>query len=137
MKTQKQIIEDMLEEVDITVKNFKDLVNKNELEPYLDGSDIRGHLVDESHDITPEQVCILGEYVMALSLQENLKLLSQGKSAGKPGLEFSKEPEDKGFTEIILATDTRTGKTTRITGNKLPKGVVDKLRKIVEDYDNE
>lgn len=136
MKTQKQIIADMLEEIQETVNNFKDLIEKNELEPYLDGKDIKGYLVDQSEDITPEQVCILGEYVMSLTLLDNLTDLSKGKKVGRPGLEFGKEPIADKWSEAILLHDEK-GKTTRITSDKLPKEVIEKLRKIVEDYDRE
>jgi len=98
----------------------------NELQPYLKGGDIRGDLVDDSEDITPEQVATLGAYTMAIQLRDNLKNIMEGKEVKRTDKKIE-----------VVAIELKNGKQKTVQFEDVPQEVKDALKKFLEDNSNE
>lgn len=124
----KIIKDEMLKEAERAAAHISELVERNELEPYLDGVDINGEMVEDSRDITPEQVAILGAYTMAIQMRDNLKRIMEGKPA-----------KIKSDTKIeVRAVEIKDGKAKEVDMKNIPPEIRDALRKIINgDEDNE
>ena len=126
-ETKRRVIKDeMLAEAERAVEHMTDLIEKNELQPYLKGGDIRGDLVDDSEDITPEQVATLGAYTMAIQLRDNLKNIMEGKEVKRTDKKIE-----------VVAIELKNGKQKTVQFEDVPQEVKDALKKFLEDNSNE
>lgn len=99
-------------------KLLRDLMERYELDNYIDGkNDIRGELVEESQDITPEQVALLGAYTELLKIR-NL---------------YHVEPKKKEVDKPVLGYSIDGGKVKELSADDLPEEVKDMLRKLLGD----
>ena len=128
-KKMKEIIsylEDLNEWVD-------DMIDKNELQPYInkDGT-VDDPKVDKSEDITPEQVAILGGYIMARRAVDAVKRIAKGS---KP--ESIPSRSNKSVNAIGIAVDMSTGKAQLVGGDSLSQEVIDALKEIIENQEEQ
>lgn len=106
-------------------------VNKNELEIYLKGTAIKTDMVDDSRDITPEQVAILGAYTIVAGLLEDVKTIREGKEIAQV---VKKKPvkKSKVIGTVIAMKDGKELNSKDITVDDLPQEVIDALKKFAD-----
>lgn len=125
-KTKSMVIEQMIQTAEDAVSHFKDLVESKELEPYIKGDQLRGQMIDDDETISAESVAILGGYSVAQQIRDNLKLIAAGRET-----ENRKEAKTEVSVEVVAFEN---GKQVKI--NKVPKEVIDTMRKIIEENGN-
>lgn len=116
-----ELADKLEDEVRRALKQMQEGVNKNELEPYLDGYKILGSLVEDSEEITPEQVAILGAYTIVAKLAENFDLIKEGK-----------EPIRKKEVAEVIITEVLGGEAKELSIKELPQEVKDAIQKFAE-----
>lgn len=102
--------------VEDACESLQKMIDKDELGIYIKGYDIRGEMVDESDEITPEQVAILGAYTQAKIIHDFVKGVYE---------EEKKEELKSGIYK------TENGKAIEINSTDLPDELKDILRKII------
>lgn len=125
-KIENSTVKKILEEAERAARHTTDLVEANELEPYMNGVDINGNMVEESEDITPEQVAILGAHTMAIQLRDNLKRITEGK-----------EPKVKSTNIEVHAIEIKGSKAKKVDLKDIPPEVRDALRKLINGEDED
>jgi hypothetical protein len=106
----------MLKEATRAYNELRDHVEANELEPYLNEDSIKGDLVDEDENITPEQVAILGGYSVAYQIKKQLEKIATGT--------------DKKIKMVTV--EVKNGKATMTGDTNLPKEVLDAMKNIIK-----
>lgn len=119
----KLVADKMIEKAQSHVDYLQGLVDQYELDVYLSGHNIKGDMVEESMDITPEQVAILGAYTSTKELLDSLKGLKEGK----------KKPEEGKI--IALEINHDTGEKKVLKSDELPPEAIDALKKFLKDME--
>lgn len=117
--------------IEALVEFTNDLVDKHELQPYINREEIDTDRVDESEDITPAQVAILGGWAMARRMKEAVSAIQAGRSVEAPKV-------SRPNTGIIAGSiDKRTGKVEMIGGDNIPPEVLEQLKNFINEMENE
>lgn len=117
--------------IEALVEFTNDLVDKHELQPYINKEEIDTDRVDESEDITPAQVAILGGWTMARRMKEAVSAIQAGRSVKAPVV-------SRPNTGIIAGSiDKRTGKVEIVGGDNIPPEVLEQLKNFINEMENE
>lgn len=127
----------LMAEAERAFERARSEVNNHELDYYLDGTNIRTKRVDESDDITPEQVAILGAFSYAAQLLENLKLIREGKEIKKATPKKKKSKSDGHSMGLISLTGKGDNIKIIQTGDEIPPEIMKALKKFIKEHDND
>lgn len=117
--------------IEALVEFTSDLVDKYELQPYINKGEIDTDKVDESEDITPAQVAMLGGWAMARQMKEAITAIQAGRSVDPPTV-------SRPSTGIIAGSiDKKTGKVEMIGGDNIPSEVLEQLKRFINEMENE
>lgn len=119
MKRKTPAKDSALKRIEERLDHLQKIIDNHELDYYLNGDNIRGKRVDESEDILPEHVAVLGAYTELLTLRNELTEGTENK------------PKKK-----VRATVIKDGKEVK-SYKGIPKEVVDELRELLDEIEGE
>lgn len=110
-----------------------DMKSKHELEPYiLPSGKVDNKKVDESEDITPEQVAILGGYIMVRRIAAAVNNISKGEKPDKIPNASKKVEKAQG---VML--DMVTGEAKMLGGGVIPPEALEALKDFINEQEQE